>query len=74
MARTYKQISTCSMCKTRFVVENGKIRRSTYCPACVKKYFGKKEEDKEENKVEEKKESKEEEKEESKEKKENYIL
>jgi hypothetical protein len=38
MPKYYKQLSTCNICKKRFVVENGKYYSATsYCDDCRKK-------------------------------------
>jgi len=43
MPKFYKQLSTCNMCKARFVVKDKYYSSSMYCNACHAKYFPKKE-------------------------------
>ncbi len=41
MARYYKQLAQCKMCKKRFVVKKKSLYwQKSYCPTCVKKFFG----------------------------------
>jgi len=56
MARYYKKLQKCRMCKKRFVVKSKNYHRKHYCQKCYKKYFQDKFEDKEQdNKKENKK-------------------
>ena len=47
MAKNYKEMSTCTMCKQRYTVIKDKeaniYMSSRYCGPCTKKYFAKKE-------------------------------
>jgi uncharacterized CHY-type Zn-finger protein len=40
MAKNYKEVRICRMCKKRFEpIADGNYKSKSYCPACVQKYI-----------------------------------